>query len=506
MQHSLKTRLAALAAALMTAFSIAPPVEASEERSPSGDESRQVLIVALSWFTKAGNANCGIGYESCKAGGVANYPLPPGFQLPKYEKNPLISSAYLRGDEWLDIQRRVAEEDLALMKRKGFDVMLFDMLPMPGYDPLKPLGYPNEPFNHFKAFLEWVKAAEKTGMKAGIFADHMNRSNIYPKGRRVNKDEWVMILNNALDLLPDSPGLWTVAGAPGVMHFNTDATYDKLNAPVSSDFLPDGGWREVLASVKNSGRKLFFLADVRPHDKTLEWNSIADGAYIFAPSAPLSFLIDYQTEISKKFKIPYFWFVSSGNYRNPTYTEPDPARIHNAYLAAMKAGAKRVVVETWNDFEEDHDICPSVNKGSRLLDIYAFYNEWFKSGKQPAAEPERLILCYPVRIPETVSSKPPVWGEGKWAAPAYQPKVFYWANLKNPRRLSAPGLGESELPAGVSVGTLGVIGKAAFPQEEVKLPLSLDGKALDAPSVKRTKVETQRKGEGGLEFRYVDLL
>ncbi len=492
------------AAAIMLAAQQAPAEESQAKELQSGE--RQVFVVALSWFSRIGNRNCGIDYEKSKAGGVANYPLPPSFPLPKYEKNPFASSAFIRSPEHLQLQRQAAEEDLALMKKANFDVMLYDMLPMPEYNPEKPLAYPNEPFLFFKVYLEWVKAAEKTGMKTGIFADHMNRSDVYPKGRYVNKDEWVKILGSSLDLLPDSPAIWKVNGAPGIMHFDTDVTYEKEGAPVSPAILPDGGWRNVLSELRASGKKFFFLADVRPHNRVLEWDSLVDGAYIFAPSAPLVFLTDYQAEISKKFLIPYFWSVSTGNYRAPTYTEPDLARIHETYMAAMKAKAKYMVVETWNDMEEDHDIFPSANKGYCLLDIFGFYNKWFKSGVQPAPEPEKLILCYPIRIPENVISKPPSWNEGKWTAPSYKPKVFYWANLKSGRTLSAPGLGSVKIPAGVSAGTLGVIGKEAFPAAEVKLPLSLDGKAIEVPSVKRTKKECQRKEEGGLEFRYVDLL
>ena len=470
------------------------------------DSQKQVFVVVLSWFSRIGNRNCGSDYELNKKSGVANYPLPLSFELPKYSKNPFISNAYRQSAEFHKLQYRAAKEELDLMKGANFDVAVYDMLPMPDYDPAKPLLAPNVPFSNFTVFLEWIKAAEESKMKIGVFADCMNHSDDYPNGRYATEDEWCKILSSTLKLLPKSEAIWKVDGATGIMHFHSDIYYNKKLAPTSPDMLPDGGWRNVISRLRNDGNKFFFLADIRPHQHTLDWNSIADGVYIFAPASPLLFMTEYQKEMSSKFTIPYYWFVSSGNYRMPGYTEPDFRRIHETYLAAMKANAKNMVVESWNDMEEDHDIWPSANKGRCLLDVYSYYNQWFKSGVQPSSSSEKLIICYPLRIPETVLSKPAVWGNGKWANQEYIPKIFYWANLEKPRRVSMEGVNSVVLPAGLSVGELGVIGKISYPEETVNLKLRLDESPLSLPAIKRTKVERPRAGEGGLEFRYLDLL
>jgi len=491
----------------------APADSSSEAAShgvqPKGQPSeKRVFVVALSWFSRVGQMNGsrvwrkdGFNYAAHKRGEIMNYPLPPAsFEMP-------ASAPAIGSPDYYRLQYLGAKEDLQLMKSAGFDVALYDMLPVPDYDPAKPASIANEPLSRFDVFLEWLKAAEAVDMKAGIFADIANQSAEYPKRRSITGDEWRKIISGALANLPDSKALWKENGVPAIMHFGSDDYFDKKDAPVSPDIVPDGGWRQVLAKLRADGKKFFFVADVRPHEKVLEWDSIADAVYIFAPAAPLSFLSGYQEEVSAKFKKPYYWFVSCGYYRGGTsYTEPDFKRVHDAYMSAIMADAKDMVVESWNDMNEDHDIWPSANKGSCLLDVFSYYNKWFKAGSQPQIEKEMAFICYPKRIPETVVTKAPVWGGGRWKAPAFSPKVFYWSLLKSPRKVEIEGVGSVQLPAGLSLGELGTIGKERFPETGVRLKLSVDGAVREIPALTRTKLESQCSGEGGLEFRYLDIL
>lgn len=458
---------------------------------------KQVMSVVLSFYSpveREGRAS--YNYEAYKnSGDLKNYPLPL-FPLPEKQ-------AKYGTQEYAATHYRAAVEHLRLMKNADFDVALFDMLPIPDYDPQKPLQGLNEPFYLYQSFLPWLKAGETTGMKVGIFADVANQSARYPKRREIKADEWVKILSGILSNVPDSPALWHVDGKIGIIHFGTDVVYERKAAPVSGDLLPDGGWRQVLERVRQQQNKpFFFVADVRPHDKTLEWNKIADAAYIFAPAAPAGFMTDYQRDIAPKFTIPYYWFVSPGYYREGTsYTMPEFQRIHAAYQTAMKADARRMVVMSWNDMGEDHDIWPSVNKGYALLDVIGYYNAWFKNGRQPAIETEKLLICYPLRVPEKVTTRAPAWGGGKWVAPPFAPQVSYWALLKQPRTLKIAGAGEVKLPAGLSMGTLGILPRIAGARE-IPVTAILDAATVMLPSVKVVASEK----DGGLQERYLNLL
>jgi hypothetical protein len=221
---------------------------------------------------------------------------------------------------------------------------------------------------------------------------------------------------------------------------------------------------------------------------------------MFAPASPATFMVDEQTIMSNYFSIPFMWSVSPGYYNATVnaYTEPDFRRIHDTYLAAIKAGAKFMNVLTWNDFGEDTDIAPSADKGHSLLDIFTYYNQWFKSGKQPPVITDKVIISYPMRIPSEVHTKSPVFGGGRWVAPPYTPKVFYWANIKSGRTLEVSGVGKVELPSGLSMGEIGVANPGS-------IVARLGSQSTQLPAIKSTAVESQRKGSGGLEYRYIQL-
>lgn len=460
---------------------------------------RETVICYLSWFNEVGSF---VGSRTWRAGGYRyqalaeeerNYPLPaidlpqraPDFGTPEFTK--------LIYDSASAVQRT--------MKSSGFDAVAFDMLPIPKYDAARALADTNIPFSQFMTFLEWLRAAEESGMRVGIMPDIMNKSSDYPEGRKLVKDEWVRVLGAALDAMKDRPALWRIGGKPVVIHFGSDIVYGGP-APVSSDIKPDGGWRNVLADLRASGRELYFIADGRPHDYVLQWGTIADGLHLFAPAAPKEFLSDYQRDLAAALSIPLIWTVSPGYYRpGLSYTEPDFSRIDAAYRSAIAANAERIYFLTWNDFEERTDIAPSSHKGAHLLSIVARYNRWFKTGVPPAQSPESIVLAYPFRISSQVKTKSPVWGkrnarekiDGTWSAPSYEPKLFYWANVSTKRTVTIAGLGTVELAPGISFGSLDGVKAGAVTAQ-------YDGRSIELPAVEPDE------GDENLDFRYIDIL
>lgn len=479
---------------------------ARPKTSPGLVSDKTAVVCVLSWFSPIGSLNGvkqwkgdGYAYEADTASNeVRNYTTSPIDSLP--EEAPEIGSS-----EFYRLIRRAAIATQKQMLGAGFDVMTFDMLPMPDYEPSQPMDERNSPFGHFKTYLEWVKAGEETGMKVAFMPDCANRSADYPELRVLTVDEWRAVLSAALDHIPDSAAVWKLNGAPVIVHFGTDVTYSQKMAPDSEGVLPDGGWRQVLDRLRKEGKKFFFVADIRPSDRIQEWNAIADGVHIFSPAAPEGFSTEYQTTAKRDFRVPFIWTVSPGYYRSgAAYVEPNFARIHSVYRAAMKAGAKYIYVLTWNDLDEDTDIAPSLNKGDCLLRVFGFYNAWFKSTKQPEPKDDMVFLSYPLRIPEEVVSHPPNWGNGKWTSPEFRPKVFYWAYVNSARTLEVDGVGKVSLPKGLSFGEVGKIARDI--SGPVLMKARLDGESKTLPSVRLIGKEEQRRGMGGVEFRYVDLL
>lgn len=165
----------------------------------------------------------------------------------------------LYGQEgYLPLELAAAREHMKRIRESGFDLVFFDMLPIPDYDPAQALTFTNEPFYYFSNYFEWMKAAEENNLKLGIFADVGNQSARYPQYRSITRDEWVKILHAALGMIPESPAAWKVNGVDGVIHFGTDCVYNLKASPVPGAPMPDGGWREVWKLLRGEGGRILF--------------------------------------------------------------------------------------------------------------------------------------------------------------------------------------------------------------------------------------------------------
>lgn len=480
------------------------------DTAPAAQPPREVAICYISWFTPVGELNGlkiwksdSYNYRRAKkSDNVRNYPIVSGVTFPEEEVIP-------GSPEYYQLEKASAHAVLGQMKGAGFDAVTFDMQPLPDYDPKQPLTETNAPLAAFKTYLVWLKEAEKTGIKLAPAPDIWNCSgDTGGTIRTLDVAAWKRSLSGILDLTPDSPAIWKIDGRPVIVHFGSDCYKDHQRAaPQPGAPMPDAGWRQVLQELRAEGKKFYFIADVRPHNLIREWENIADGIYIFNPAAPREGMAS-QAVLQKALRPPYLWTVSCGYYRgNVAYTEPDFGRIHDTYLAALKANARQMYVLTWNDYEEESDIGPTAGKGDCMLRVFSFYNEWFKTGQQPKPAKDTVIIAYPMRIPDQVITKPPRYGrlkadlshDGSFInAPPFSPKVFYWANLTAPSSLAINGNPTVALPAGVSYGELGLVTPGA-------VTAVLGDRSQSLPPVRRTSTESQRKGEGGLEFRYVNL-
>jgi len=460
----------------------------------------EVITTVVNWYSPVGQFNGnqlwmhngGYSYEGRVKRGQ-NYPTT-WQRLAMPATAPAIGSP-----EYLKLTYEGAKAELLDMKAAGIDVALYDCLPMPDYDPAKPLTYANSPISHYLSFFEWLRAASECGMKVGVFLDIRNRSGDYPKGRDLNVQEWVKVISGVLDNLPKdktAEALWRVNGVPALIHFGTDSVCKA--PPEKGDPAPDGGWRKVISELRKQGKKFYFVADMRTHiPEKAEWKHVADALYTFSPGGPDTYLADSGAEMKAFFApmgIPYYFSTSPGYYwPKVAYVEPGFKRIHSAYAKAVAERAEKVHVLTWNDIGEDTDILPTANKGRCLLTVYAYYNAWYKNGTPPPLTEEHLILCYPLSVSPEKITPTQTWGNGRWKERGYAPRVFYWANLKTARKVEIAGVGTVELPAGLSMGEFaGLAGKCDA------LKVTVDGAVKELPGIVEKPKEDFR-------FRYVDL-
>jgi hypothetical protein len=138
-----------------------------------------------------------------------------------------------------------------------------------------------------------------------------------------------------------------------------------------------------------------------------------------------------------------------------------------AWLAAIRADAPAVCLQTWNDLSEDSSVMPESNHGYAYYELNQYYAHWFQSGRRPAVEKEQVLLFHHPQIVEGVQL--PVGRKAMEGFPVSHGKRFSGpqdrrtpptdylgvvAMLKSPAKVAVM-LGETviaqrELPAGVT--------------------------------------------------------
>ena len=451
-----------------------------------------------------------------------DYPLPPeGVVLP--ETAPTIGN-----DDYYALQYQAAlHSELPKMKEAGYSAVVIDMACNPEYDPAAKLDFKNTPSSHYKTFLTWLEAAKKIGgIKIGMYLERVGMSGDFlegwPRGTFVydkegqkkytydmTTEQWEMTLGACIENVIDDGALWKVDGKTAFMMF---ANSVNLNLGTA---VPHG-WDKIIDNLRKT-KDFYFIADVNPNEDGSEygkWSETADAAYFFNPSAPKEWFngtartqqigmfttFTTQTAYSQK---PFYFISSRGYYSNGgtgyKYALPDFARIHNAYEAAIAANAPGILTATWNDFAEETHIVPSARNGSAILDIYAYYNTWLRTGVKPSAAKENVTICYPVNIPNTINVVPTGTGLEFWQSASHDKgRVYYWANLQTPHTLKVNDSETVTLPAGLSFDEI----PGGIAAGEVTAYLTPENGTTEQFILTPIQVINQAPEDGGLGFQY----
>ena len=246
----------------------------------------------------------------------------------------------------------------------------------------------NEPFTFFYEFLIWLDVAKNIGLQGCIFADVWNMSGDFPNKAKLSPDRWVEVLVAALRTAKTERAYWLKNGSPVVFHFATDKRMKAAPDPDADDV--DGGWRNIVKRVRTQ-ESIYFVADARrPDIEGDSWLGWADAIYMFSPASPTKYMVDFQSQVAEKYGARYFWSASPGYYRPKlSFVAPSLKRLDEVYSAAVESKSQILVWETWNDFEEETDIVPSMRKGRASCSTWLAV---ITSGLKPAGSSSAKIL------------------------------------------------------------------------------------------------------------------
>ncbi len=126
------------------------------------------------------------------------------------------------------------------------------------------------------------------------------------------------------------------------------------------------------------------------------------------------------------------------------YAPPGTDWLEGSWKGIREQGATLPQLITWNDYGENTNIAPAWETRYTLYDLTGYHIQWWKTGKQPEVERDRVYLTY-AKYPRDAKVWPFAQG---WAKPR---KLEVLTILPEPATIRLPGRDiEFEAPAGYS--------------------------------------------------------
>lgn len=426
-------------------------------------EKRDVIVHVVPWHSPHGRK-------------IAKDPFDPNLNYSSLDTN--------NDDE----QKRV-DTHLLAMRNAGIDVIALDAMVRTDW---KPGQNPKNVLWHGTQCRLWLDAIRRLAPEMR-FCLQLDRAGGQPPSTEV----WPAAIEAIYSEFASHPNYYHINGRPVLLTFwinqsTPDDELRQIRTKVKNDFL-------IIANVLENPNKLLSRQTRSAINLKRMKNAIQtfDGLDICPLGAHISWLTRSYEKIAplvKAARKPLFWGVASGYYRRGTaFIEPSWEYLHTLWCIAINQGANNVILWTWNDIDEDHDIMPSSLKGDSLLELNALYIQYYKRGVLPELNDDRIFLSYPARDGDR---REPGGGE----SPTW-PNLNYFAWMTAPGTLHVPGIGKVDLEKGLNVGQLGKT-TAGYPSN---FSLEREGRTTMQGIIPHPMKKSENKDREFMQYRWVSL-
>ena len=387
-----------------------------------------------------------------------------------------------------DEQKRV-DTHVLRMQEIGIDIVALDVMIRTGW---KSGSNPDNVLWQGSRAMKWLDAMKRVAPEMR-FCLQLDRNG----GERPSVEVWAPALTAIESTIAQHPNYYHKEGKAVLLSFwlnehTPDAVLEEIRKQSESNFYFVG------SIVENPGKELGVLtrAVINPYrvNKAIK---IFDAIDICPLGAHISWLKNSYTTIEpmmQKANKPLYWGVATGYYRRGVaFIEPAYDYLNTLWMMAINDKIKNVIIWTWNDVAEDHDIAPSRIKGDALLNLMGLYIEWYKSGKFPVLEQDRIFISYPISNGDRRAK-----GGGEQLT---WPNLNYFIWLNKPAEFEIPGIGKVKLQAGLNVGQLG----KTIPGSPKTFVLTCDGEVIRSESIANPMIKATPEAEENMKYYWLEL-
>ncbi|MEK6796329.1 MAG: endo-1,3-alpha-glucanase family glycosylhydrolase [Spirochaetota bacterium] len=161
----------------------------------------------------------------------------------------------------------------------------------------------------------------------------------------------------------------------------------------------------------------------------------------------------------KQYAKPIMWPLNSSYYtsghRNPNMAETlGLCRFIDQWRKALAYKANHLMIQTWNDFGEDHAVSECNLRGKTLMEMIRYFSDWLKGGSAPAPAQEKIFLFHHRQLVDaTITESTRRGHDSDWHVTPVSDYLHVVTILKSPAKLTLTLGGLSweskQVPAGL---------------------------------------------------------